>query len=103
MVLPQPLVGEVMPSEVQPLRCMVRSILVRRMSKWLWAGSTSSKVTMWFRASSRGSGSKAASSAQAGPTWDARCGPRPGPTPPTPPGDGASTAPRCSLAFWIAA
>ena len=35
VVLPHPLVGEVMPIEVQPPRCMVRSILVRRMSKWL--------------------------------------------------------------------
>ena len=57
-----------MPSEVQPFCRMARRILVRIMSKVTCAGSTSAKVTMRFRAISRGSGSKGASSAQAGPT-----------------------------------
>ena len=57
------------------------------------------KVTMRFGASSRGSGSKAASSAQPGRGAGAR--PRDRPRGPTP--GAARPAPRCSLAFWMAA
>ena len=66
VVLPQPLVGEVMPSEVQPFCRSTRRILVRIMSKVVCAGSVSAKVTIRCCAISCGSGSKAASSAQAG-------------------------------------
>ena len=78
MVLPQSDDGEVIPTEVQPPARIARSSLVRIMSKVVCAGSASAKVTTRFLAISRGSGSKAASSAQAGPT----AGARPGLSPP---------------------
>ena len=46
VVLPQPLVGEVIPIEVQPFCRITRRILVRIMSKVECAGSASAKVTI---------------------------------------------------------
>ena len=99
VVLPQPAVGEVMPSEVQPLSRIIRSVLVRIMSKVACTGSRRSKVTIRFVRITAGSGVKASSSAQTGPAGRG-AGQR---SPAGRRGAGAAPLSRCSLAFWIAA
>ena len=95
MVLPQPAVGEVIPSEVQPFSRMVRTVLVRIMSKVVCTGSRRSKVTIRFARITPGSGAKGSSSGQTGPAGrGAGQGPRASAA-----ARGAGMALRCSFAF----
>ena len=104
VVLPQPAVGEVTPTEVQPLSRIIRTALVRIMSKVVCTGSRRSKVTMRFCRITAGAGVKLSSSAQTGPAARGAGQARPSTGRRGAPEDAAAgAAARCSLAFWIAA